>query len=153
VTLSEEKVDESLEVEVLRASLSDALRMTGLFAWAGVIVGEAEAVVQWRVGVEPEDDESWRVGIVEILFAEDLEGMGGDFVGVGEKALDELEAVRVRGVLLNAADGVANGLAEEAHDAEEQEQDSESRPVGLSANSPGAAPASDHPLQQTIGEK
>jgi len=45
VTLSEEKVDESLEVEVLRASLSDAFRMTGLFAWAGVIVGEVEAVV------------------------------------------------------------------------------------------------------------
>ena len=38
-------MDETFEVEVLRASLSDALRMTGLFAWAGVIVGEVEAVV------------------------------------------------------------------------------------------------------------
>ena len=81
------------------------------------------------MAVKPEDDEFWGVGIVEIFFAEDLEGMGGDFVGVGEKALNELEAVGVGGVFLHAADGVTDGLAEETHDVEEQEQDAERRPV------------------------
>jgi len=51
-------------------------------------VGELEAVVEGRVGVEPEDDEFWGVGIVEVFFAEDLEGMGGDFIGIGEKTLN-----------------------------------------------------------------
>jgi hypothetical protein len=40
------------------------------------------------VGVEPQDDELWRVGIGEIFFAENLKGMCGDFVGVGDETLD-----------------------------------------------------------------
>ena len=51
-------------------------------------MGEAEAVVEWRVRVEPENDEFGGIGIVEVFFAKDLEGMGGDFVGVGDEALN-----------------------------------------------------------------
>ena len=79
---------------------------------------EAEAVVKRWMGVEPEDDEAGRIGIVEIFFTEDLEGMGGDFVGVGDEALDELQAVGIGGVLDAAADGVADGLAKKIHQLE-----------------------------------
>ena len=58
------------------------------FGWSGEIAGELEAVVQRRVGVEPDDYEFWRIGIVKIFFAEDLEGMGGDFIGVGKESLN-----------------------------------------------------------------
>ena len=40
------------------------------------------------MGIEPEDDELWRVGVVEIFFAKDLKRVGGDFVGVGDEALN-----------------------------------------------------------------
>src|SRR5215472_7209658 len=93
------------------------------------IVRETQSVVKRRVGVKPEDDEFWRIGVVEILFAEDLERAGRDFVGVGDEALDDFKAVNVGGVFLHAAEGVADGLAEKAHHMEKQKQHAKCGPI------------------------
>ena len=49
------------------------------------IVGEAEAVVEWRVGVEPEDNEAERIGVVEVFFAEDLKEWAATSLALGMK--------------------------------------------------------------------
>lgn len=82
------------------------------------IVGEAQAVVERRVAIQPEDNEFGRIRIVQIFFAENLERMGGDFVGVGNDSLDESEAVGVGGMFDAAAEGVADRFAEEVHHTE-----------------------------------
>src|SRR5215469_11745221 len=104
------------------------------------IVRETQSVVKRRVGVKPEDDEFWRIGVVEILFAEDLERAGRNLVGVGHEALDDFKTVNVGGVFLRAAEGVADGLAEKAHDMEKQEQHAQCGPIGGTLNPPRFAP-------------
>ena len=86
----------------------------------GEVEGEAEAVVQRGMGVEPEDDEPGGIGIFEVFLAKNLKRAGGYLVSIGDEGLNDLEAVDVCGVFLPAAEGIADGRAEKAHNIQEQ---------------------------------
>src|SRR5512135_2926356 len=57
-----------------------------------VLGGEAEAVGERRMRVEPERDEGGGVGIGEIGLAEELKGFGRGARGIGDQSVDRLEA-------------------------------------------------------------
>ena len=54
------------------------------------------------MAIEPEPNKGRGIGIGEIDFAENLEGVGGDLFGVGNDAVNYFDAVDVGGVLFRA---------------------------------------------------
>ena len=71
---------------------------------------------------KPELDEWVGIGITQINFAQHLESPRRHLLGVRHEAVDDLEAVNIGVVLLDAAEAVEDGRAEEAEDGEQKQQ-------------------------------
>ena len=74
---------------------------------------EHKAVGKGRMTVEPELDEGRRIGVRQIDFAQHLECMRSDFRRVGNNAVDDLDAIDIRLVFLQAAEGISNRIEDE----------------------------------------
>ena len=101
--------------------------------WSGgepgvVGLGEGGAGVDGGVGAGPELQEGVGRGVVEALFAEDLEGLPGGGLGIWDEAVDGFLAVDVGGVLVGANVGVGEGLGEGFEGEEDEGEDDEGLP-------------------------
>lgn len=97
----------------------------------GVVVqGEVGAGLDTGVVVLPELDEGAGIGVFQPGFAEVVEGGDGGLLRVSDQAVNGLLAVDVGLVFEVAADSVAGGLPQHAHNREGEEQHHEALAAG-----------------------
>ena len=78
--------------------------------------GEVNAILSGRMAEQPEFDNAAGIGIVQIHFTHDLEGLGRHLSRAGYQAVNHFQAVNVRLMLQMPAEGVENGRAQEGED-------------------------------------
>src|SRR5277367_6496729 len=101
---------------------------------------------------EPDFDEGAGVGIGQIFFSTLLEIVSGDLVRVIDDSVDHFEAVAIRLMFKVAADSVEDGRGKEHEQGNYKYQDRQRSPVFHITNTPGRAPAGQHPAREPVGE-
>src|SRR5271170_1208117 len=87
-----------------------------------VVFGEGGAEPDWRVRTRPELNKGRRIRIDERVVPQQLEGGLPGGLRIGNDAVDDLFAVDVGGVFVDAAIAVVDRLTKEADDAQYQDE-------------------------------
>src|SRR5579875_2233816 len=116
-------------------------------------MGEGGAAANGGVAVGPELVPERRVGVVEGCSAEDVEGVLGGGLRVGDEAVDGFLAVDIGGVFLAAADGGVDGLGEGAEKRERKQQDGGGGPVVLRGDAPTGPETMQCPADKQIADQ
>src|SRR3984885_1357078 len=98
----------------------------------------------------PELNERTWVRISQRHLPEQLEGLLGSRLRIGDDAMDSLLAINVGFVLMHAAEAINDGLAEERQHREHQHEDPRRRPVVLRGPPPLVPITANQPLHTAI---